>query len=245
VFKTSDSTAKIDAAMVKVQGKVHGAVKDSVNPHFKSKYADLSSVWDACRDALTSEGVSVTQWPVHSSDNMVHMVTRLAHDGEWLMAEFGLPADKASAHGYGSAVTYLRRFCLASAVGVVSDDDDGNAASQGASRPAFQQSREAPRQEAPPQNQTKPSAGYPVISKELRAKDENARIEHDNFMDFGEGETNKGRRETFIATLVTVAKNLGIKPGPYNGDLAVYQNYMRVVRDTIRAANEAPVEEAV
>ena len=129
MFSTSETTAKLDAALAKAQGKIDAARKDAVNPHFKSKYADLSAVWAAVRPALSESGISVTQWPVNGSDDKVHLVTRLAHEGEWMMSEFSLPVSKRDAQGCGSALTYLRRYGLSAAVGVVADDDDdGNAA---------------------------------------------------------------------------------------------------------------------
>lgn len=130
MFKTSDSTAKLDVALAKAQSKIASASKDKVNPAFRSKYADLSAVWEACRSALTANEICVSQWPVHSEDNRLHLITRLACSGEWIMCEFSIPADKQNAHGYGSAITYAKRFSLAAAIGVVADDDDdGNAAS--------------------------------------------------------------------------------------------------------------------
>ena len=130
-FSTSETTAKLDAALAKAQGKIESARKDATNPHFGKKYADLSAVWGAIRPALSESGVSVTQWPVNGTDDKMHLVTRLAHDGEWMMAEFSLPVSKRDAQGCGSALTYLRRYGLSAAVGVVADDDDdGNAASR-------------------------------------------------------------------------------------------------------------------
>ena len=130
MIETSETTAKLDAALAKAQGEFVAAMKDSPNPAFKSKYADLTAIMEAIRPALTKNGISVTQWPVHSDDGRVHMVTRVAHDGEWMRGHFSMPVVKHDAHGYGSIVTYLRRYSLASCLGVVSDlDDDGNAAS--------------------------------------------------------------------------------------------------------------------
>lgn len=130
MIETSESTAKLDAALAKAQGDFQAAIKDSNNPAFKSKYADLSAVMEAIRPALIKHGISVTQWPVHSEDDRVHMVTRIAHDGEWMRGQFSMPVMKKDAHGYGSIVTYLRRYCIASCFGVIADlDDDGNIAS--------------------------------------------------------------------------------------------------------------------
>lgn len=130
MFTTSENTAKLDAALAKAQGEIDNAVKDKTNPHFRSKYADLTSVWEACRASLSKNGISVTQWPVHSTDGRLHIMTRLAHAGEWMMSHFSLPVQKQDAHGYASGTTYAKRIALSAAVGVVADeDDDGNAAS--------------------------------------------------------------------------------------------------------------------
>jgi hypothetical protein len=133
-FTTSEQTDKLDAAMAKAQSEIQKAHKDSVNPHFRSKFADLSSVWEACRDALTKNGISVTQWPVGGEPNVLYVVTRLAKDGQWIKSRSAWPVQKGDCQGVGSALTYARRYTLCAAVGVVADeDDDGNAASR--SRP--------------------------------------------------------------------------------------------------------------
>lgn len=137
MIETSETTAKLDNALAKAQGEFSAAIKDSNNPAFKSKYADLSSVMEAIRPALARHGISLTQWPVHSTDNRVHMVTRIAHDGEWIRGTFSMPCDKQNAHGYGSIITYLRRYCASTCLNVITDlDDDGNAASGRDSTPA-------------------------------------------------------------------------------------------------------------
>lgn len=131
MFETSATTEKLDDALAKVQGELESAAKDKTNPHFKSRYADLTSVWEACRPALVKHGVSVTQWPVESADGRVHIVTRVAHKGEWMRCSFSVPVQKQDAQGFGSALTYLRRYTLSAALGIVADeDDDGNAASR-------------------------------------------------------------------------------------------------------------------
>lgn len=130
-LETSASTAALDEALAKAQGEIEVADKDKVNPAFRSKYADLTSVWSACRPALAKNGIALTQWPLASSDNRLHIITRLAHKGEWMQARFSIPVDKANAHGVGSAITYAKRFTLSAVLGIVADDDDdGNAASK-------------------------------------------------------------------------------------------------------------------
>ena len=113
----------------KEMGKVF---KNSKNPHFKSNYADLESVWDACRDLLSANGLAVSQFPGTYSDldKSMSLTTILTHNsGEWISQKMSVPVTKPDAQGAGSALTYMRRYALAAVVGVVQADDDGNAAS--------------------------------------------------------------------------------------------------------------------
>jgi hypothetical protein len=136
MMQQSESIAAIGAAMAIAQGAVEGATKGKVNPAFKSKYADLSSVWAACREALFDNDLSVVQFPGEMVDNRLTLTTQLTHkSGEWMRATLSIPLSKVDAQGYGSAVTYARRYALAAVVGVCPEDDDGNAASRPAPRP--------------------------------------------------------------------------------------------------------------
>lgn len=128
----SESIANLTAALSYVQGKMDHAVKDSANPFFKSKYADLESVWNACRDLLSAHGLAIMQFPgLYSElDKSMSLTTIISHkSGEWLSQEMSVPVSKVDAQGAGSALTYMRRYALAAVVGVVQADDDGNAAS--------------------------------------------------------------------------------------------------------------------
>lgn len=123
---------ELATAMAKAQSQIKTALKDSKNPHFKSSYADLTSVWDACREALTKNGFSVIQRTDFDANGEVWLETMLLHaSGEHIASRYPLRPAKQDPQGYGSAITYARRYCLAAIVGVVADeDDDGNAASQ-------------------------------------------------------------------------------------------------------------------
>ena len=128
----SESIANLAKALSIVQGKLTYAKKDSKNPFFKSNYADLESVWDACRELLSNNGLAVTQFPgLYSElDKSMSLTTILTHEsGEWITQEMSVPVSKVDAQGAGSAITYMRRYALAAVVGVVQADDDGNAAS--------------------------------------------------------------------------------------------------------------------
>lgn len=139
MIEQSESIAALAAALAKAQATIEGAVKSKENAAFKagnktSKYADLASVWDACRESLTANGLSVVQSPGHLAEGRMEMTTMLLHSsGEWMRGSLSIPLGKVDAHGYGSATTYARRFALASFVGVAPEDDDGNAAA--ASKP--------------------------------------------------------------------------------------------------------------
>ena len=125
----SELINEIATALAKAQGQIEGAKKDAANPFFKSKYADLASVWDACRSALASNGLAVVQSP--SADGMrVSVDTLLTHQsGQWMGGTVSVTAKEDTPQAIGSAITYLRRYALQSFVGVAPEDDDGNAAS--------------------------------------------------------------------------------------------------------------------
>ena len=124
----SETIKELAAALVKAQAKIKAALKDSTNPHFRSKYADLSSVVDAVKAPLLEHGISFIQG-VNDAEGGVAVETMLLHtSGEWLSSTLRIPASKQDAQGYGSAITYGRRYGLQSMCGVPAEDDDGNAA---------------------------------------------------------------------------------------------------------------------
>jgi hypothetical protein len=124
----SESLKEIAPALVKAQTKIKAALKDSTNPHFRSKYADLSSVVDAVKSPLLECGISFLQG-VQDAEGGVAVETMLLHtSGEWISSTLRIPAVKQDAQGYGSAITYGRRYGLQAMCGVPAEDDDGNAA---------------------------------------------------------------------------------------------------------------------
>lgn len=130
-MKTSESIAKIAPALLKAQQAITFASKDATNPHFRSKYADLPAVIDACKPALNNAGIAFLQTNSPSEHGHIAITTRLLHEsGEWIEDTATCPLPKNDPQGYGSAQTYLRRYSLASAVGLYQDDDDGQAASK-------------------------------------------------------------------------------------------------------------------
>ncbi len=123
--------AKLYAALAKAQAQIEGARKGKTNPHLKSAYADLASVWDACREALTSNGLSIIQRSVGDDPQLVQIETILCHEsGAEVSGTITMRPVKADPQGIGSCMTYARRYSLAAMVGVAPEDDDGNAASR-------------------------------------------------------------------------------------------------------------------
>ena len=129
------SIANLAAALTKAQAEIEGAAKDRLNPHFKSKYADLSSVMDAIKPALAKHGLAFVQVS-HDRDHAAAVETVIVHSsGETMNCGIvSVPVSKGDAQGFGSALTYARRYSLSAAFGVAPEDDDGNAAA--AAKPA-------------------------------------------------------------------------------------------------------------
>lgn len=125
----SESIQELATALAKAQAIIESASMDKENPFFHSKYADLFSVWGACREALTSNGLSVVQLP-RTSGTKCYVMTMLMHlSGQWIKGELGATPTKQDPQGIGSCITYLRRYSLSAMVGVCPEDDDGNGGS--------------------------------------------------------------------------------------------------------------------
>ena len=146
---TSPEVTDLAKALIAVQHALQPAIKDRENPFAKSRYATLNSVMDSCRDALRTNGIWVTQYPVPAEAGHLGLVTKLTHaeSGQWQSSLLVMPLPKADPQGYGSAMTYARRYALSAMLGMVTEeDDDGEAAS----RDTFAKPRTArqPRQKA-------------------------------------------------------------------------------------------------
>lgn len=127
---TSDSITKFAPAFLAAQKQMTHAIKDANNPHFKSKYANLPGVIEAVKEALNTHGITFTQSASPSDGISLNLTTRLLHEsGEWIEDTAPCPLPKQDPQGFGSAMTYMRRYCLAAICGIAQDDDDGNAAS--------------------------------------------------------------------------------------------------------------------
>ena len=128
---TNQGGKLIATAFVKAQKEFGPALKSSTNPHFKSKYADLSACIEAVIDALNANGIGMMQ-KLYENATGVSVETIFLHEsGETLeCGVLHVPASKQDPQGYGSALTYARRYSLMSACGIAPEDDDGNMASR-------------------------------------------------------------------------------------------------------------------
>jgi hypothetical protein len=124
-----NSGKQLGTALAKAQGIVENAKKASTNPHFKSKYADLATIWDVIREPLTSNGLSVVQLPCEAPQGQVGLVTHVLHSsGESISEKFFLGLkDASNPQQVGSALTYMKRYALMGVAGIASEDDDGEA----------------------------------------------------------------------------------------------------------------------
>ena len=134
-------------AFAAAQAQTKRALKDSANPFFKSKYADLASVWDACQEALNGNGIGVLQSMVTENEKLFLVTTLLHSSGQWARSfspilipdvitekvnaqktETIRTTKKNDPQALGSSISYMRRYSLAAIVGVVQEDDDGERA---------------------------------------------------------------------------------------------------------------------
>jgi hypothetical protein len=123
----SESINEIAAAVNKMQSDLKGASKDSSNPFYKSKYASLESCWEAVREPLTKNGLSIVQSPVYREKFFLR--TLLCHtSGQWISSLYPIISKDETPQSVGSAVTYARRYSLCAMTGLYQEDDDAEAA---------------------------------------------------------------------------------------------------------------------
>jgi len=127
---SSDQIDQLMLALSQAQQDITPALKDSCNPFFKSKYADLSSISNACRLPLSKAGLAITQTMGTTETGAMLLITTLGHSsGQWIRSYLPITMEgKTTPQALGSAITYMRRYALAAIVNIVTDDDDGEGA---------------------------------------------------------------------------------------------------------------------
>lgn len=124
----SEQINELATALSKCQGDMEPAIKDSLNPHYKSRYADLNAVWAACREPLSKHGLSVVQTMDTINEKLVLNTLLLHSSGQWIRSTMPVVTAKNDAQGIGSGLSYARRYSLSAICGISQDDDDGEAA---------------------------------------------------------------------------------------------------------------------
>ena len=126
-MRTSENIDQLATALASAQSEMKNAKLNKVNPHFKSKYADLAEIRDTVTPALSKHGIAVVNG-TDATDGGLHVVTRLIHkSGQWIESRFPIAYDKPQT--MGSAITYGKRYNLAAVANIAADeDDDANAA---------------------------------------------------------------------------------------------------------------------
>ena len=121
----SDKLNELALALAKAQGEISPAIKDSANPFFKSKYADLNSIWSSAREPLSKNGLAIIQTTEKDPAGQLQLITTLVHaSGQWVKSYMPVIQAKADIQSLGSALTYCRRYSLSAICGISTDEDD-------------------------------------------------------------------------------------------------------------------------
>jgi len=130
ITHSSSETQELAKAMLKVQATLSPAIKDATKPFTQNRYATFNCVMDTCRDALQDNGIWLCQYPVQVEAGHMGLVTKLTHaeSGQWQASLAVVPLPKADPQGYGSCITYAKRYALTAMLGMVTEDDDGEGA---------------------------------------------------------------------------------------------------------------------
>ena len=121
----SNEIGELGKALAQAQGQMKEAIRDAENPFFKSSYADLGSVWRACREALSKNGLAIIQTTDDEKEGAITLITTLIHlSGQWIKGYLSLRPIKNDPQGVGSALTYARRYALGAMVGIATEEDD-------------------------------------------------------------------------------------------------------------------------
>ena len=162
---------KIAAAFVKAQAAFAPALKTNTNPHFRSRYVGLDGCIEAVIDALNENGIALIQTPRECSTGVTVETLFIHASGQTMSGGIlHVPASKEDPQGYGSALTYARRYSLMAACGIAPEDDDGNAASKPRQEAAQKQE---PRQDFDPR---KIAAAIEIAVASGKAEDEAAKL---------------------------------------------------------------------
>ena len=152
----ADENNKLINALIEAYSDITSAEFDKVNPHFKSKYASLESVIKAVKPHLLKYGILYRQVSKYTENGICIETIFHGHGEELGTGEIFLPVDKRTAQGFGSALTYARRYSLSLACGIGSEeDDDGNQAEKEVGKKPVPKKDPEPKKEEPVKEEPK------------------------------------------------------------------------------------------
>tara|TARA_R100001126_G_scaffold88048_1_gene56843 strand:+ start:1172 stop:1828 length:657 start_codon:yes stop_codon:yes gene_type:complete len=164
-MKTSESVKEILPALLSITDSMQ-AEKDGKNPHFRSDYMTLDGILNTVKPILKNVGIVILQ-SIDDDSGLIRCTTRLIHtSGEYVECDSIVHADKMTPQGYGSAITYARRYSITTALGIAEADDDGNAA-EVASAPKKPVSKPKPK---PATAKVEPKKNNGVLSEDVADK---------------------------------------------------------------------------
>jgi hypothetical protein len=135
-MEKSENIADLAKALYQAQAELPAAPKDSINPHYRSKYTDINTLIETCRPVLAKHGLCIVQ-TFEPSNKGITIETAILHEsGQWISGTMYLPLEKQTPQGMGSAATYGRRYGLAAILGMVSDEDDDAQSAETQCKPA-------------------------------------------------------------------------------------------------------------
>lgn len=135
-MEKSEQLDQLFTALAQAQSEIKHATMDCINPHYKNKYASLKSLVDVAKPVLAKYGLTVVQLAGPSDQRSVSMTTVIGHkSGQYIAETSPMPTKSDNPQSVGSSLTYARRYGLAAALGIVSDEDDD--ANLGAGKPAL------------------------------------------------------------------------------------------------------------
>ena len=135
MMKMSNEINELGTALALVHSEIKNPKQNKVNKYLKNKYADLSEITNVSRPVLAKHGLSIVQAPSYELGILTLETIMIHSSGQWVISEISMPVDKPNAHGIGSAITYCRRYSLASICNLSSDsDDDGQEAIKSSSK---------------------------------------------------------------------------------------------------------------
>lgn len=232
-MQKSEQIGELAAALARTQAVLNRAKESATNPFLKNSYADLGDVWDAAREPMTANGLSVAQFPTGQGDS-IGLVTVLLHEsGQWIEDVVYLPLGdergKSQAQVAGSIISYLRRYGLSAVLGIVTgEDDDGNAGgdARGNTSPQAQAKRQRPK--PAPANGAKPF--YATVRKDIAYFTADKHVQHTMALLDLEYPSNADEAKHALATLAQYATlradgtDQGDAVALLNGELALEQD---------------------